>query len=146
MDWPKRIAIGSDHAGYTLKQELIDFLRDQDVECIDVGTHGPESVDYPDFAHELASQLKSGSADYGILICGTANGISITANKHQHIRAAIAWSTDIARMARLHNDANVLCLPARVIATTLAKDCVDVFFHTDFEGGRHERRVNKMSC
>lgn len=145
MEWPKNIVIGSDHAGFELKQQLITYLKEQGVTCLDVGTDGPESVDYPDFAHELASTIEAEKATFGILICGTANGIAIAANKHQHIRAAIAWSADIARMARSHNNANVLCLPARVIATALAIDCVNAFFHTDFEGGRHERRVKKMS-
>ncbi|MCP4122265.1 MAG: ribose 5-phosphate isomerase B [Bacteroidetes bacterium] len=145
MQMPQKIAIGCDHAGYQLKESIKEHLKSLDVEVIDCGTDSPDSVDYPDFAHAVADTLSSGEALFGILICGTANGIAMSANKHSHIRAAIAWCENIAEMARLHNNANILCLPARVIATPLALSCVDTFMTTDFEGGRHGRRVGKMS-
>ena len=142
---PEKIAIGCDHAGFELKEILKAHLEEQDITVIDVGTHSAESVDYPEFAHDLAKTLGDGKALFGILICGTANGIAMSANKHSHIRAAIVWFEQIAKMARLHNNANVICLPARVIAPALAISCVDTFLTTDFEGGRHSRRVGKIS-
>ena len=140
------IPIGSDHAGYDLKESLKTYLSDKGYEMRDFGCHSSESVDYPDFAHPVAS-LVEGSLDIkGILICGSGNGISMTANKHQGIRAAISWKAEIAELARLHNDANILVLPARFITEQEAKSIVDTFFSTDFEGGRHQNRVNKISC
>ena len=140
------IPIGSDHAGYDLKESLKTYLSDKGYEMRDFGCHSSESVDYPDFAHPVAS-LVEGSLDIkGILICGSGNGISMTANKHQGIRAAISWKAEIAELARLHNDANILVLPARFITDQEAKSIVDIFFSTKFEGGRHQNRVNKISC
>jgi ribose 5-phosphate isomerase B len=140
------IPIGSDHAGYDLKESLKTYLSNKGYEMRDFGCHSSESVDYPDFAHPVAS-LVEGSLDIkGILICGSGNGISMTANKHQGIRAAISWKAEIAELARLHNDANILVLPARFITEQEAKSIVDTFFSTDFEGGRHQNRVNKISC
>ena len=145
MQIPTKIAIGCDHAGYDLKEAIKIHLTSINVEILDFGANSTDSVDYPDFAHAVANSLGSGEALFGILICGTANGIAMSANKHAHIRAAIAWYETIAEMARSHNNANVLCLPARVIATPLAIACVDRFLSTDFEGGRHARRVGKIS-
>ncbi len=139
------IAIGCDHAGFEYKQLLVEYLAAEGHQVIDKGTHSSESVDYPDFVHPLAETMKA-EATLGILICGSANGVCMTANKHQHIRAAIAWQTEIASLARQHNNANVICLPARFISTHQAKNIVAAFLSTDFEGGRHERRVNKIAC
>ncbi len=140
------IAIGGDHAGYDLKSELRVYLLEKGYEVDDLGAFSAESVDYPDFAHPVANAVESGKAHFGILICGSANGVAITANKHEKIRAAIAWKNEIAELARQHNDANVLCLPARFISTEEAKQMVDTFLDTPFEGGRHQRRVDKIAC
>ncbi|MCW3125289.1 MAG: sugar-phosphate isomerase, RpiB/LacA/LacB family [Bacteroidetes bacterium] len=140
------ISIGGDHAGYALKSELRTYLLEKGYETDDLGPFSAESVDYPDFAHPVARQVESGKADFGILICGSANGVAMTANKHEKIRAAIAWKKEIAELARQHNDANILCLPARYITLEEAKEMVDVFIATPFEGGRHERRVEKIAC
>ena len=140
------IPIGSDHAGYDLKESLKTYLSDKGYEMRDFGCHSSESVDYPDFAHPVASLVEGSSDIKGILICGSGNGISMTANKHQGIRAAISWKAEIAELARLHNDANILVLPARFITEQEAKSIVDTFFLTYFEGGRHQNRVNKISC
>ena len=140
------IPIGSDHAGYDLKESLKTYLSDKGYEMRDFGCHSSESVDYTDFAHPVASLVEGSSDIKGILICGSGNGISMTANKHQGIRAAISWKAEIAELARLHNDANILVLPARFITEQEAKSIVDTFFSTDFEGGRHQNRVNKISC
>ncbi|WP_423148941.1 ribose 5-phosphate isomerase B [Rubrolithibacter danxiaensis] len=139
-----KIAIGGDHAGFGYKQQLTDFLQDYEVK--DYGTYSSDSVDYPDFAHPVASAVESGEADLGILICGSANGVAITANKHQGIRAAICWQEELAELARSHNNANVLCIPARFISIELAKAITSKFLNTTFEGGRHATRVNKISC
>ena len=141
-----KLVIGGDHAGYELKQELISYLQDRGHEVDDKGPFSTASVDYPDFAHLVAKDIEAGKAELGILICGSANGVAMTANKHPHIRAAIAWTTEIAKLARTHNDANILCLPARFISVADAKAMVDVFLETKFEGGRHQNRVNKIPC
>jgi ribose 5-phosphate isomerase B len=146
FDLDKPIAIGADHAGYELKNIISDFLRSKGLSVKDFGTHSSDSVDYPDFAHPVASAVESGEAGVGILICGSANGVAITANKHQDIRAAIAWSEEISKLARQHNNANILCIPARFVSTTVAETMTDVFLETPFEGGRHEKRVAKMAC
>lgn len=138
------IVIGSDHAGYSLKQVLAAHLKDKGWEVVDVGTHGPESVDYPDFGAAVAKALKDGAGRTGIVVCGTGIGISIAANRHEWVRAALCHDTTSARLCRQHNDANVLALGARLIGEEVAKDCVDVFLATDFEGGRHQRRVDKL--
>ena len=140
------IPIGSDHAGYELKESLKSYLSEKGYEIRDFGCHSINSVDYPDFAHPIASLVEGSKDIKGILICGSGNGISMTANKHQGIRAAISWKIEIAELARLHNDANILVLPARFITDKEAKDIVDIFFETKFEGGRHQNRVNKISC
>lgn len=146
MTTPHTIAIGGDHAGFTYKAELLNALKEAGYTVKDFGTHTTDSVDYPDFAHPVAEAIERGEFDRGILICGSANGVAITANKHQNIRAAICWQEELAVLARQHNDANVVCIPARFIEVDLAKDIIDKFLTTDFEGGRHANRVNKMSC
>ncbi len=140
------IALASDHAGYNLKQEVMAFLKSKGVTLKDFGCFSTESCDYPDFAHPMASAVENGDFDYGITICSTGNGICMTANKHQGIRAALCWDIPLARLARQHNNANVLGLPANFISKDLALQMVETFFTTDFEGGRHERRVNKIPC
>lgn len=138
------IAIGGDHAGYDYKKILTDLLKSYCVK--DFGTYSADSVDYPDFAHPVASAVEKKEYDFGILICGSANGVAITANKHQGIRAAICWTEELAKLARLHNDANILCIPARFVSVDLAEKMTRVFLETSFEGGRHATRVNKISC
>lgn len=140
-----RIHLGNDHAAGDLRQALMDWLEDRGVEITDHGTATGERVDYPDHVHPLAEAVADGGA-LGILICGSANGVAMTANKHPNIRAAIAWRPDIAMLAKAHNDANVLCLPARFIAIPDALECVQAFIDTPFEGGRHQRRVSKIRC
>jgi ribose 5-phosphate isomerase B len=142
----KPIAIGADHAGFELKNFILDFLKSKGLNVKDFGTYGPESVDYPDFAHPVANAVQSGEVGAGILICGSGNGVAITANKHQTIRAAVAWSEEIARLSRQHNNANILCIPSRFVSTTVAESMTDIFLHTAFEGGRHEKRVSKIAC
>lgn len=139
-----RIALASDHAGYDLKQKVRLFLEDAGARIQDFGCDSKDSCDYPDFAHPCAAAVEAGECDYGVVICSTGNGITMTANKHQGIRAALCWDTPLASFARLHNNANVLGLPANYITADKALDVVRVFFTTDFEGGRHERRVNKI--
>ncbi len=139
------IAIASDHAGYELKQTLVQHLRDEGFEVQDLGAHGTDSVDYPDFADAMADALSAGPAQRGILVCGTGIGISIAANRHRHIRAALCGNTTEARLCRQHNNANVIALGSRTLGQEVAADCVRIFLATAFEGGRHERRVSKMS-
>lgn len=139
-----KIAIGGDHAGFEYKEHLKRFLSDYLVE--DFGTFSTDSVDYPDFAHPVASAVENGICDFGILICGSANGVAITANKHQGVRAALCWENEIAALARQHNNANVICIPARFVALALAEEMTTTFLNTSFEGGRHANRVNKISC
>jgi ribose 5-phosphate isomerase B len=141
-----KISIGADHAGYCLKDTIKKHLEKQGHTVTDYGAHSEASVDYPDFAHPVANDVESGAADFGVLICGSANGISMAANKHAGIRAAICWRPDIASLARQHNNANILSLPARFISDADAKACADNFFNTAFEGGRHANRVAKISC
>lgn len=141
-----KIAIGGDHAGYEYKQLLVKKLEKEGVSVKDFGPFSPESVDYPDFVHPVATAVENGQSEFGILICGSGNGVAITANKHQGIRAAICWQEKLAALARQHNNANVLCLPARFIDFSLAEKIVDTFFSSDFEGGRHARRVAKIAC
>ena len=140
-----RIAICNDHAGYDLKKQIIEYLEGEGAESVkDFGSHSTESVDYPDFAHPMASAVKKGEFDYGISICGTGNGISMVLNKHLGIRAALCWKPEIAALSRQHNNANVLSLPARFITESEALDIVDTFFVTEFEGGRHQKRIDKI--
>ena len=139
-----KIAIGGDHAGFEYKQAIAKALTGAEIK--DFGTYSSESVDYPDFAHPVALAVESGDFEYGILICGSGNGVAITANKHQGIRAAICWNQELAERARSHNNANILCLPARYISLDEAKKIIEIFFSTEFEGGRHANRVNKIAC
>ncbi|MDX5325400.1 MAG: ribose 5-phosphate isomerase B [Bacteroidota bacterium] len=141
-----KIAIGADHAGFELKSKVLDFLKERGIEAKDFGAYSLESVDYPDFAHPVAEMVESGDADLGIVICGSGNGINMAVNKHQGIRSALCWQPELAALARQHNNANVLALPARFIDVNTALECVDSFLNSSFEGGRHERRVNKISC
>ena len=141
---PQVIAIASDHAGFELKSQLKAELAKLGFEAADLGTDGPGSVDYPDFANALAEALARGKADRGVLICGTGIGVSMAANRHRHVRAALVHDALGARLSRLHNDANVLCMGARLIGPDVAKDCLKVFLTTDFEGGRHQNRVAKL--
>jgi ribose 5-phosphate isomerase B len=146
FDLSKPIAIGSDHAGYDYKEDLISFLEGKGLSFKDFGTHSKDSVDYPDFAHPVASAVESGEYAFGILLCGTANGVAMSANKHQHIRAAICWGEEITQLVRQHNDANIICIPARFVREGDAEKMVSIFMTTDFEGGRHGRRVDKIAC
>ncbi len=146
MTAKKTIAIGGDHAGFDYKSALVQFLEDAGYTIKDFGTYHANSVDYPDFAHPVAAAVERGEFNLGVLICGSANGVAITANKHQGIRAAICWQEELAALARQHNDANVVCIPARFIDIELAKAIVEKFLTTDFEGGRHANRVDKISC
>ncbi len=139
-----QIAVGADHAGFNYKELIKSFLPDSEI--TDFGTNSATSVDYPDFAHPVASAVERGEATFGILVCGSANGVAITANKHQGIRAAICWTEELAELARLHNNANVLCIPARFVSIETAEAIVKKFLSTPFEGGRHADRVNKISC
>jgi len=143
---PLKLAIASDHAGFELKQKLISYLEDKGIKIKDFGTHSNESADYPDYVHPLANSIKFGEFDLGIVICGSGNGVSITANKHQHIRCALCWIPEIASLARNHNDANVLALPGRFLTAKQAFEITDAFLDASFEGGRHQKRVNKIAC
>jgi ribose 5-phosphate isomerase B len=146
FDLSKPLAIGSDHAGFEYKAKLINYLRDEKgVALRDFGTYSADSVDYPDFAHPVANAVESGEYSFGILLCGSANGVAIAANKHAQIRAAICWENEIAQLARMHNNANVLCIPARFITLDAAKEMIDTFIATAFEGGRHATRVDKIA-
>ena len=141
-----KIGMGGDHAGYAYKEEIKNMLQEMGHEIVDYGPFNETSVDYPDFAHPLASAVENHKEEMGSLICGSGNGVAITANKHQGIRAALCWTVELGQLARQHNNANVLCLPARFISIELAKEIVSAFTHTPFEGGRHENRVNKIAC
>ena len=140
------IAIGSDHAGFEYKEILKTWLAAAGYTVKDFGTHSLDSVDYPDFAHPVANAVEKNEFDLGILLCGSANGVAITANKHQGIRAALCWTDEIASLARQHNNANVVCIPARFISEEVAKKITETFLNTPFEGGRHANRVGKISC
>jgi ribose 5-phosphate isomerase B len=139
----EKIAIAADHAGYDLKEQIKKYLADK-FEVIDFGTHSTASCDYPDYVHPLAENISNGTMKRGILICGTANGVAITANKYPHVRAGIAWEKELAVLTRQHNDANIICIPARFVAESIAYEIVDAFLTTDFEGGRHQNRVSKI--
>jgi ribose 5-phosphate isomerase B len=139
------IHIGADHAGFALKEQVKARLQQQGYEVKDNGTFSEESTDYPDYAHKTAEAVASGH-ELGVLICGSANGVCMTANKHSGVRAALCWNKEVASLARAHNNANIICLPARFVTEAEAFEMVDVFFTTEFEGGRHERRVSKIDC
>lgn len=140
------IAVGGDHAGFDYKAALIAHLEAQGWVCTDFGTHSAESMDYPDVAHPVAQAVEDQKVGFGLLLCGSANGVAITANKHQGIRAGLAWNVEVAKLVRQHNNANVLCLPVRFIDLETAKACLDAFLSTPFEGGRHANRVGKIAC
>ncbi len=140
-----KIAIGCDHAGYDYKEAIKKQLLKEDYDVKDFGTFSSESVDYPDFVHPLAASIQNKENEFGILICGSANGVAITANKHLDIRAAIAWNMETASLARKHNNANIICLPSRFVSAAEAEQFVIAFLNTSFEGGRHLQRVNKIS-
>lgn len=146
FDLSKPVAIGSDHAGYDFKEELISFLEAKDLPYHDYGTHSKDSVDYPDFAHPVANAVEKGEASFGILLCGSANGVAITANKHKGVRAAVCWGEELAKLAREHNNANILCVPSRFVREGDAEKMVQLFINTAFEdSGRHQRRVEKIA-
>lgn len=142
----KIIPIGADHAGFQLKEVLKSFLTEKGYEMKDFGCYSEESIDYPDFAHPVASMVEENPGMLGVLICGSGNGINMTANKHKGVRSALCWKKEIAELARLHNNANIITLPARFVSEEEAKEMVEIFFSTAFEGGRHQIRVDKISC
>ncbi|MFB9863053.1 ribose 5-phosphate isomerase B [Rufibacter immobilis] len=141
-----KIALGGDHAGFEYKGIVIQHLEAQGHEVKDFGPFSNASVDYPDFVHPLSTAVENKEYDLGILICGSGNGVAITANKHAGIRAALCWAKELAELARSHNNANILCLPARFVSQEAAKEMVDAFLTTPFEGGRHQTRVDKIAC
>jgi len=140
------IALGCDHAGFPLKSVIQSLLNERGLDILDFGTHSDSSVDYPDFVHPAAEAVENGKAAAGILLCGSGNGVAMTANKHQDIRAALCWNAEIATLARAHNNANMIALPVRYITDSEAKDIVTAFLDTPFEGGRHLLRINKIPC
>lgn len=141
-----KIAITSDHAGVQYKKELVDYMTHLGYDVQDLGPYTEDSVDYPDFAHSLAETVLNKTADLGVILCGTGNGVAMAANKHQGIRAGLSWNKEVAALVRQHNDANILAVPARFVSTDEAKEIVKVFLETPFEGGRHQRRVDKIAC
>jgi ribose 5-phosphate isomerase B len=146
FDFSKPIAIGGDHAGFQYKELVVEMLQSKGLEVRDFGTNSTASVDYPDFAHPVANAVERGEAACGVLICGSANGVAISANKHQGIRAAICWEEEIAQLARQHNNANIICIPARFVSHIEAQRIIELFLDTPFEGGRHQNRVAKIAC
>ena len=146
FDLSKPVAVGADHAGFAYKTAVVIHLNKLGYQVADFGTYSENSVDYPDFAHPAALSVEKDETAFGILICASANGVAITANKHKGIRAALCWQKEIAELARKHNNANIICLPARFISLQNAFDMIDTFLNTSFEGGRHEVRVNKIAC
>lgn len=143
---PRTIAIGCDHAGFAYKEVIVAMLVKQGMVVLDFGTFSEGSVDYPDFAHPAANSVEQGRADLGIVLCGSGNGVAITVNKHQGIRAALCWTEELVALGRQHNNANMLAIPARFVSLEMAQAMVNTFLHTDFEGGRHDRRVAKIAC
>ena len=141
-----KIAVGADHAGYRYKAEIVEWLEKNGYEVLDFGTNSEESTDYPDHIHPLANAIENEEAGLGIILCGSGNGAAMTANKHQGIRAALCWNEELAELARKHNNANVLAIPARFVSEEVALSMVQLFLETPFEGGRHQRRVDKIAC
>jgi len=141
-----KISIGNDHAGPEYKKAIVKYLEGKGIEVINHGTDTADSVDYADFVHPVATDVENGTVDLGIIICGSGNGAAITANKHQKIRAALCWNKEITALARQHNNANILSIPARYTSIEQAVDMVNTFLTTDFEGGRHQTRIDKMPC
>lgn len=142
----KPVGLACDHAGFPMKEYIISLLKEQGIDYIDFGTYSVDSVDYPDFAHKLGSAIDSGECSYGVAVCGSGNGINMTLNKHKAVRSALCWNAEIARLARSHNNANVLTLPGRMINQKEAYDMFHAFFNTPFEGGRHQNRIDKIPC
>ena len=140
------IAMGADHAGFIYKQAVIKYLNDKKILVADFGTYSLSSTDYPDYAHAVANSVAINESACGILFCGSANGVAITANKHKNIRAGLCWNNDVARLVRMHNNANIICIPSRFVALELAIEMVDNFLNTSFEGGRHQWRIDKIPC
>ena len=141
-----KIAIGNDHAGTFYKNTIVEYLKSENIEVINYGTNSEDSVDYPDFVHPVAADVESNSVNLGMIICGSGNGASMTANKHQGVRSALCWTKEITKLAREHNDANILSIPARFTSVQQALEMVKVFLNTEFEGGRHQTRVDKIAC
>ena len=141
-----KISIGNDHAGPDYKKAIVQYLENKGYTVINHGTDTTDSVDYPDFVHPVAQDVEKGTVDFGIIICGSGNGVAMTANKYPKVRAALCWIKEISALARQHNNANIICLPARFIDLELALECVKTFLNTPFEGGRHARRADKISC
>tara|TARA_B100001989_G_C24544265_1_gene469671 strand:- start:503 stop:931 length:429 start_codon:yes stop_codon:yes gene_type:complete len=141
-----KLILGSDHAGFNHKEQLIKTIKEKKIDFVDLGTKGPDSVDYPDYAHLVSKETLKDKSNIGILICGSANGVAMAANKHKGIRAAICWNVDIATLAVTHNNSNILCLPARFISTEEQKLIFEAFIKSSFEGGRHKIRVDKINC
>ena len=142
----KKVAIGGDHAGFFYKEKLVLWLKENGYEVKDFGPYSADSADYPDFVHPVCSAIENGEFDHGVLICGSGQGVTITANKHQGIRAALCWDRDMAQVTREHNDSNVICFAARFTAYERTEAMLNTFLNTEFEGGRHQRRVDKISC
>ena len=146
FDLSKPIAIGSDHAGFDYKVEIVKWLTEKGYQVADKGVDENKSVDYPDYAHPVANAVENGEVAFGILLCGSANGVCITANKHQGIRAGLSFEPEVAKLIRQHNDANIIGIPARFVSLDVAKQMIELFMETPFEGGRHQTRVNKIAC
>jgi ribose 5-phosphate isomerase B len=142
----KPVGLAGDHAGYPVKEYIISLFKEQGIGYTDFGTYGADSVDYPDFGHKLATAIDKGECDFGIAVCGTGNGINMTLNRHTGVRSALCWNTEIAKLVRMHNNANVLTLPGRFISREEACDIIRIFFNTPFEGGRHQNRIDKINC
>ena len=141
-----KISLGSDHAGVEYKAAIIELLTSQGIDIKDFGPLSTESVDYPDYIHPVANDVEKGNADFGIVLCGSGNGAAITANKHQGIRCGLVWTPELAKLTRLHNDANMISIPARFVELKDALEIVKIFINTQFEGGRHQNRIDKISC
>ena len=146
FDLSKPIAIGCDHAGFEYKTAIVKWLNEKGFQVSDFGTYALDSVDYPDYAHPVAGSVEQGETAFGILLCGSANGVCITANKHAGIRAGLCWENEVAKLVRMHNDANIIGIPARFVALPLALEMIETFMNTAFEGGRHANRVKKIPC
>lgn len=142
----KPIGLASDHAGFALKSYIVNLFDEHGIKYTDFGTYSADSVDYPDYAHKLGKAIDDKTCDFGIAICGTGNGINMALNKHQSVRSALCWNTEIAKLARLHNNANILTLPGRIVTEQEAYDMITAFFNTGFEGGRHQQRIDKIPC
>jgi ribose 5-phosphate isomerase B len=142
----KKVAIGCDHGGFSYKNSIITLLKEKNIEVTDFGTFSDASVDYPDYGHQVATAVEKNEVDFGIVLCGSGNGIAMTVNKHQGVRCALCWTAEIAALAKQHNNANVMSIPARFVTEALALEMVTTFLTTDFEGGRHAIRVDKIAC